>query len=106
VEAASALEPFSEYVGDFTPWNLQEAAPTQRRLAAAGFDDIRCWLQQVEPILPEDPADYVAVVGLATHHERLPEELRDPFVAAVIEHMPDPFELRYVRLNIEARRPA
>ena len=105
VEAASAEEPFREYVGGFSPWNFYEAEETERRLLAVGFSEVRCWLQEVEPIAPEDPREYVAVVGLAIHHERLPEELREPFVDAVIRNVTEPFELRYVRLNIEAVRP-
>jgi hypothetical protein len=46
------------------------------------------------------------VVGLASHHEQLPRNLREPFVDAVVAQITEPFELRYVRLNIEARRPA
>ena len=105
VVTASGKEPFREYVGDFSPWNFYEAEPTEQRLKRAGFTDARCWLQEVEPIVPEDPCDYVAVVGLSSHHERLPEELREPFIEAVTKSMPDPFELRYIRLNIEAVRP-
>jgi trans-aconitate 2-methyltransferase len=105
VTAAADEERFREYVGGFSPWNFYEAEETEERLTAAGFTDVRCWLQEVEPIVPDDPREYVAVVGLATHHERLPEELREPFVDAVIRNVRQPFELRYVRLNIEARRP-
>jgi trans-aconitate 2-methyltransferase len=104
VTAAAAEEPFRQYVGGFNPWNFYEAGETEERLRASGFADVRCWLQEVEPIVPDDPREYVAVVGLATHHERLPEELREPFVDAVIRNVRQPFELRYVRLNIEAVR--
>ena len=37
---------------------------------------------------------------------RLPEELHDEFVDAVLGSMPRPLMLDYVRLNISARRPA
>jgi trans-aconitate 2-methyltransferase len=104
VEAASAEDPFRQYVGEFSPWNFYEREETERRLLAAGFTDVRCWLQEVEPIVPEDPREYVAVVGLAAHHERLPAPLRNPFVDAVLRNVREPFELRYVRLNIEGRR--
>ena len=105
VEAASEQEPFREYVGGFRPWNFYGPEETDARLRAAGFADVRCWLQEVEPIVPDDPREYVAVVGLAAHHERLPERLREPFVEAVIDNVSKPFELRYVRLNIDARLP-
>jgi hypothetical protein len=59
-----------------------------------------------DPVYPEDKRGYVTVVGLAAHGDHLPEELQEPFADAVIERLADPFVLRYVRLNIDARRPA
>ena len=53
---------------------------------------------------PEDPEDYLRTVCLGYHLEQLPEELRDDYVRAVLERSGD--ELDYVRLNINARRPA
>jgi len=55
-------------------------------------------------VTPDDPREYVAVVGLAAHHERLPAELRAPFTDAVVAELPKPLTLRYVRLNLEATR--
>ena len=81
---------------------LRTAAETEERLAKAGFEDVRCWLEE-RVVEPEDPREFVAVVGLAAHHDRLPAELRQPFTDAVDEELPHPLVLRYVRLNIEAR---
>jgi trans-aconitate 2-methyltransferase len=102
VNRACAREPFAEYLDDGgEPWHYSTVAATEERLARAGFDDVRCWLEE-RVVEPEDPREYVAVVGLATHHDRLPAELREAFTDAVDEELPRPLVLRYVRLNIEA----
>lgn len=90
------------YVG---PWNFQSAEATARRLERAGFGHIRCWLE-LRPAVPAEPDTYVRSVCLGYHLEQLPHELRDPYVGAVLERVGEPFELDYVRLNIDARRPA
>jgi len=46
------------------------------------------------------------VVCLGAHLERLPDELKDPFVDAVCERAGSPLVLDYVRLNIDARKPS
>ncbi len=38
--------------------------------------------------------------------DRLPEELQAPFVEKVLEREPDPLQMEYVRLNIEAHAAA
>jgi trans-aconitate 2-methyltransferase len=102
VNRACAREPFAEFLDDGRePWHYATAAETEGRLLEAGFEDIRCWLEE-RVVEPEDPREYVAVVGLATHHDRLPAELREAFTDAVAEELPRPLVLRYVRLNIEA----
>ncbi|MGZ5346313.1 MAG: class I SAM-dependent methyltransferase [Solirubrobacterales bacterium] len=105
VERASELVPFREHVGGYRPWNFYGPEETAEKLEAAGFDEVRCWLEEIEPIVPENPRDFVSVVGLASHRDRLPEELREPFTDAVLAALPARVELRYVRLNIDARRP-
>lgn len=49
--------------------------------------------------------EYLRTVCLGNHVERLPPDLRDPFVRAVARRCPQPLELDYVRLNMVARRP-
>jgi trans-aconitate 2-methyltransferase len=82
------------------PWNFATPAQTAERLRRAGFADVWTWLQPwlVEP---EDPKQYFTTVILGSHLERLPEEDREPFVDAVLEHGT---HANYVRLNILARR--
>jgi trans-aconitate 2-methyltransferase len=106
VEAASLRQPFAEHIGDFRPWNFYGPEETAQRLSAAGFTNVETGLVEADPIFPEDRRGYVTVVGLAAHRDHLPGELYEPFADAVIEELPDPLVLRYVRLNIDARRPA
>jgi trans-aconitate 2-methyltransferase len=85
-------------------WNFATPEDTELRLRSAGFEDVRCWLQR-KYVQPAEPLAFLATVTLGPHLERLPHELRDPFVSAVAAHMGDPVVFDYVRLNIEARRP-
>jgi trans-aconitate 2-methyltransferase len=78
---------------------------TTERLAAAGFEDVECWLAE-EPtdFAPGEPLEtYLRTVILGAHLERLPEGERDAFVRLVAERLPAP-RIDYVRLNILARR--
>ena len=78
---------------------------TTERLAAAGFEDVECWLTE-EPtdFAPGEPFEtYLRTVILGAHLARLPEGERDAFVRLVAERLPAP-RIDYVRLNILARR--
>jgi len=103
IEEASALPEFAPaFEGWPGPYNFAGPAITEERLKAAGFEEIRCWLQE-RPVEPEQPREFGAAAGLAPHLERLPEEQREPFVDAVMERLAKPIVYRYVRLNIDAR---
>jgi trans-aconitate 2-methyltransferase len=98
--------PFAEHLhGWIGPWTFEPPEPTEQRLRRAGFAEVGCWLSP-HPVLPPEPLEYLRTVCLGYHIEALPEGLRDDFVAAVAERSGEPLELDYVRLNIEARRPA
>jgi trans-aconitate 2-methyltransferase len=102
IEEASALPEFAPaFEGWPTPYNFAGPAVTEERLRAAGFDGIRCWLEE-KPVQPEQPREFGAAAGLAPHLERLPEDQRDAFVDAVMDRLETPITFRYVRLNIEA----
>lgn len=78
---------------------------TIRRLDAAGFVDIECWLTD-EPTRfePGEPfTTYLRTVVLGAHLARLPATEHDGFVAAVAAGIGEPV-IDYVRLNIVARR--
>jgi trans-aconitate 2-methyltransferase len=99
-----AEQPFAPHLGDWRgPWNFAGAAETAERLEGTGFEDVETWLEPY-PVVPDDPRAYFAAVCCGPHLQRLPAELRDAFVAEVCERA-DP-ELDYVRLNMNARKPA
>ncbi len=83
-------------------WNFAAPEATEEKLAAAGFSEVRCWLQP-KPVTPEQPLEFLATVTLGPHLARLPEEKRDAFTQEVAAELDDPLTLDYVRLNIEAR---
>ena len=67
----------------------------------AGFSDVRCWLEE-RPTYPDDVDAFVRTSILAAHFERLPEERRERFAAAVLAGVRLPLD--YVRLNASALR--
>jgi trans-aconitate 2-methyltransferase len=84
-------------------WNFAQPEETEERLRQAGFEDVRCWLED-KPVQPSDPYDFTTTVTMGPHLTRLPEEVRKPFAEAVLDLSGDPLVLNYVRLNIDARR--
>jgi trans-aconitate 2-methyltransferase len=94
-------------VGDgwLGPVHFATPLDTVRRLDAAGFVDIECWLTD-EPTRfePGEPFEtYLRTVVLGAHLERLPPSEHDEFVASVVAGIGEPL-IDYVRLNIVARR--
>ena len=94
-------------IGDGWLGNVHFETPlaTVRRLDAAGYVDIECWLTD-EPwrFEPGEPFEtYLRTVVLGDHLARIPAEERDAFVHEVAAGMPEPL-IDYVRLNIVARR--
>jgi trans-aconitate 2-methyltransferase len=100
-----AAEPeFASYFDGWgDPWNFAGPEETAARLEAAGFSEVRTWLEP-RGVTPDYSHDYLRTVCLGHHLERLPQELRDRFVDAVHDCVPKPLELDYMRLNIDARR--
>jgi trans-aconitate 2-methyltransferase len=104
-DAVAAQAPYAEFLSGWAgPWNYATPERTAERLRRAGFEEIRTWLQPWD-VTPPEPEQFLRTVCLHPHVERLPQELRDRFVADVLAHAGDPLVLDYVRLNIEARRP-
>jgi trans-aconitate 2-methyltransferase len=97
IEAAVG-DGFPELAG-FLPWEFASPAQTEHRLREAGFAEVRCWLQD-RPTYPEDVRAFVRTSILAAHLERLAEDRREPFVAAVTARVEPPLD--YVRLNVSA----
>lgn len=89
-----------ELVG-WSPWVFAGPEETATRLRDAGFVDVRCWLEEW-PTYPEDVGAFVRTSILAAHLQRLPEERREGFAAAVVAGLRLPLD--YVRLNASAVR--
>jgi trans-aconitate 2-methyltransferase len=102
-EEVGAREPYrASFAGWVGPWNFAGPEETEARLRAAGFAEARAWLEVV-PIETPDGEEWLRTIMLGTHLERLPEELRDPFVHEVGAILGvDPLRLDYVRLNMDA----
>jgi trans-aconitate 2-methyltransferase len=103
-DEVAAEPPYAEHMRGFVgPWNYAGAEETEARLRAAGFDDVRCWLQPW-PVTLDDPLSFVSTVCLGRNLELLPEELTRSFAEDVVRRAGTPLTLEYVRLNIDARR--
>ena len=94
--------PFREHFAGWRgPWNFATPEDTERRLRAAGFDEVRCWLAE-RPVKPDDPRDYLRTINLGAHLERLPAGLHDPYLDAVLARLGERPTIDYIRLNIDA----
>jgi trans-aconitate 2-methyltransferase len=105
--AVGSREPYAEHLVDLDMdlWNFQNDTATAERLEAIGFTEVETSLEP-KPAQPAEPAEFMRTVTLGPVLALLPDELRDPFVESVVEEMEKPVTLDYVRLNIQARRPA
>lgn len=106
VDAICGDERFVAYFrGSPSTWNFASVGDTEARLQRTGFRVRRVWLER-KTYTPDEPREFVRVVGLAKHLDRLPDDLHEEFVDAVLGSMVRPLTLDYVRLNISATRPA
>jgi len=104
-DEVGAEEPFAPHLGGWKGvWNFAGAEETADRLRAAGFDPVATSLEPY-PVTPDEPTEFLRSVCLGPHLARLPDELQDAFLAAVVERFEADPVLDYVRLNIDARRP-
>ena len=102
--AAASEPPYAEHLADWPgDWNFATPGDTERRLHAAGFTDVWCWLTRVD-VDPGDRAGYLRAICLGSFLDRLPDELREGFLEASLARLPDPLTIHYVRLNMLARR--
>lgn len=105
-DAVAQREPYAAHLAGWTgPWTYASAEETAERLERAGFTEVRTWLQPWD-VTPPEAEQFVRSVCLHPHLARLPEELHDAFIADVMAEAGEPLVLDYVRLNIDARRPA
>jgi trans-aconitate 2-methyltransferase len=103
IEAAADAGLAGRFEGWPMPWNFASPQVTQTRLHAAGFGDVRCWLQPW-PVEPDEPRAYLQTVCLGPHLERLRADEHERFLDAVMARLGERPSLDYVRLNIVARR--
>jgi trans-aconitate 2-methyltransferase len=102
IRAVSALPEYAPHLTSARAiWHFASPGETDRRLDAAGFTGVRCWLQP-KPVQPSRPLEFVSTVTLGPILDQLPEEKRKPFAEAVLAEHEEPLVLDYVRLNIEA----
>jgi trans-aconitate 2-methyltransferase len=105
LENVNGDERFAPYLRGITSvWNFASPGDTELRLQSAGFESAKCWLEErLEK--PREPRGFLRTSCVGPHLDRLPEDLREPYLDAVLEYLPRPLALDYVRLNISARRP-
>ncbi len=97
-------EPYAEHVGQVeNPWTFAGPDETEVNLAAAGYEDANCWLEE-RVAHPGEPQEFFEASTLAPLRQMLPEELFQSFSDRMMEVMGQPDSFNYVRLNIEARR--
>jgi trans-aconitate 2-methyltransferase len=100
--AVLAGDPYAEHFLDWRPpWNYRGPTETEGRLLDAGFASAECWLATA-PKQPENPREFLSTIVLGPHVQRLPAELRDPFLDDVLARLGEPVVVDYVRLNIDA----
>jgi trans-aconitate 2-methyltransferase len=105
IAEVAAEEPFAEHLGGWRgPWRFASAKHTADILERAGFERVECSLNRRDVEVP-DPRGFQRTVGLVCHLARLPEDLQEPMVDAVLDRIPEAELGRFVRLDISAVRP-
>jgi trans-aconitate 2-methyltransferase len=107
LESLQGDERFADYLSGMpSAWNFASVGDTHDRLERAGFevDPGGVWFEH-KTFEPPDNRAFARSVGLSKHLARLPDELHEEFIDAVLGSMARPLVLEYVRLNISARRP-
>ena len=113
-DAVAAREPYAAHLAGMPQsWYFAGPEATEASLTRAGFVDVHAGLEDADtPFDDVDAAtEFLSTVVLRHHLELLPEALRTPYARDVAElrAADDPAGrtvLDYVRLNLEARRPA
>jgi trans-aconitate 2-methyltransferase len=99
-----AREPYAAHLdaaGFEEPWFYADAEETEERLRAAGFTEVKAWLQPWD-VVPPDPREFMRTLILKPQVDSLPPELHEQVLDDVEAAVGEPFTLRYVRLNISA----
>ena len=105
LDVVGSQPPFDRHLdGSRGVWNFAGPQETVARLERAGFVDAEAGLH-VEPVQPDEPRDFLRTMILGAHLDRLPPDLREPLVERMVEQLPAPLAIDYVRLTMSARRP-
>jgi trans-aconitate 2-methyltransferase len=99
-----AREPYAAHLqaaGFEEPWFYADTEETEERLQAAGFTEVKAWLQPWD-VIPGDPREFMRTLILKPHVDSLPPELHEQLLDEVEAAIGEPFSIRYVRLNISA----
>jgi trans-aconitate 2-methyltransferase len=102
VEPLLEREPYAEYLAGFTPHNFVGPEETEALMHAAGFAEVRAWLEP-RPVYPEDIGKHLREVILGAHAERMPAEIFEAFATEIDAALGTRDSVDYVRLNVEAR---
>ena len=106
VESVNGDERFAPYLrGIASTWNFASPGDTEIRLQGRGLRGARAAGSRTGRRSRATRARTSRPCASAAHLEQLPKELRAPYMDAVLEVIPRPLTLDYVRLNISARRP-
>jgi hypothetical protein len=98
----AAEPPYEQFLGGrVAPTHFAGVTETEDLLRAAGFAEPRCWLTDA-PVRPDAPREYLRTIILAPALERLGPDLGERYLDDVLESLPAPVTLDYVRLNIDA----
>jgi len=97
-------EPFAaRFDGWSPPFVFPGVDETAARLERAGFIDITCSMRPFRH--DHDSVEYFRTCSLSAHVQRLPEDLRDDYLARVLETQSRPYGSTMQVLSIDARRP-
>jgi len=107
VHTVMALPSFAPYFeGYVDPWEFADAATAAARLATAGFKDVETHLVEAPTVFEDERTywEFLEKVILRVQIERLPEDLRTPFLDEVVGRVPRPLVIDYWRLNLFGRK--
>ena len=97
-------EPYAAHFASWqAPWNYANDVDTEKRLGAAGFAAMKCWLEPA-PREPDEPREFLSTIVLGPHVQQLPTDLRESFMDEVLETLGEPVVVDYVRLNMDATK--
>jgi trans-aconitate methyltransferase len=108
VDRLVAQPTYAPSFAGFRPsWYFADAETTAARLRAAGFFDVKTWLETEDPRFADadEYMSFLEKIILRDHLARLPAALHPPFLRALADEARGDYVIDYVRLNLRARRP-